>query len=241
MPARGAADAPRIVAAAASICMFVGLMAASPAARALDVVWTGARLADRATVFEVARGVPETAWRKAGTTGVLSTGGPASGWSPAAQPDSVFRPAEVAPARIEITRELLGSLNARRTESQAIAIDLPADVLFDFDRAELRADAAATLARAAELLASYPDARIAVRGHTDAKGTMPYNDALSLRRARTVAERLNAKAGRRIEVEGRGSREPVASEQDASGADDAQGRQRNRRVEILIDPGRPLS
>ncbi|RYZ11403.1 MAG: OmpA family protein [Comamonadaceae bacterium] len=241
MPARGAADAPRIVATAASICVLSGLMTASPFARALDVVRSGARLADRPTVFEPARGAPETAWRKAGATGALSVGGPASGWSPATQPDTVFRPVEVAPARIEITRELLGSLKARRTESQAIAIDLPADVLFDFDRAELRADAAPTLARAAELLASYPDARIAVRGHSDGKGTAAYNDALSLRRARTVAERLNARPARRIEVEGRGSREPIAPEQDASGADDAQGRQRNRRVEIVIDPGRPVS
>ena len=113
-------------------------------------------------------------------------------------------------------------------------VELPADVLFDFDKAELRADAKEPLAKAAELLKSYPRARITIRGHTDGKGTDSYNDALAERRARTVAQALAAGDGRQFQVQSLGKREPVAPNTHADGSDNPEGRQRNRRVQVVI-------
>ena len=63
---------------------------------------------------------------------------------------------------LEQTKALLVELKAQPTPEQAISIDLPADVLFDFDKADLRPDAAPSLAKAAELIKSYPQAPLTV-------------------------------------------------------------------------------
>lgn len=149
--------------------------------------------------------------------------------------ESVFVASEVAPARVETTRALLTELNARRTEG-AIVVDLPADILFDFDRATLRPDAEAALARAAELLLGYPGGAVTIGGHTDAKGEDAYNDGLSLRRAQAVAARLENAAGQSLAAEGFGERRPVAPNVRPDGGDDPDGRQKNRRVELRITP-----
>lgn len=127
------------------------------------------------------------------------------------------------------------SLKARRSDG-VIVIDLPADVLFDFDKAMIRADAEPALMRAAELLKSYPDAQVSIGGHTDAKGDDAYNEGLSLRRARAVAARLQGPAGRTLGAQGFGERQPVAANAKPDGSDDPDGRQKNRRVEIRITP-----
>ncbi len=154
---------------------------------------------------------------------------------PDSELQSVFVSSEVAPERVETTRSLLSELNARRSDG-VIVIDLPADVLFDFDKATIRPDAEPALARAAELLKSYPRAQVSIGGHTDAKGDDAYNEGLSLRRARAVADRLQGPAGRSLKAEGFGERRPVAPNVKPDGADDPAGRQKNRRVEIRITP-----
>ena len=152
----------------------------------------------------------------------------------AAGPATLLRAAEVPPQRLEQTRALLVELKAQPTPEQAISIDLPADVLFDFDKADLRADAARSLDKAAELLKSYPQAPIDVVGHTDGKGGDTYNDALSQRRAAAVAAALQSRTGRPIATRGMGKRQPVAPNTTPDGRDDPDGRQRNRRVQIVI-------
>lgn len=154
---------------------------------------------------------------------------------PDSELQSVFVSSEVAPERVETTRTLLSEMNARRSDG-VIVIDLPADVLFDFDKATIRPDAEPALARAAELLKSYPRAQVSIGGHTDAKGDDAYNEGLSLRRARAVADRLQGPAGRSLKAEGFGERRPVAPNVKPDGADDPAGRQKNRRVEIRITP-----
>jgi len=149
--------------------------------------------------------------------------------------DSVFVASEIAPERIEATRTLLTDLRARRKDG-VIIVDLPADVLFDFDKATIRPDAEAALSRAGDLLRSYPAATVTIRGHTDAKGDEGYNEILSLSRARAVVSRLQAPAGHELEAEGSGEREPVAPNIRPDGSDDPVGRQKNRRVEIRITP-----
>lgn len=189
-------------------------------ASALTVrLMSGSAIGMRST-FEKDTAAPQSTFAKAGPDSAL---------------ESVFVSSEVAPERVETTRSLLSELNARRTDG-VIVIDLPADVLFDFDKATIRADAEPALTRAAELLKSYPQAQVSIGGHTDAKGDDAYNEGLSLRRARAVAARLQREAGRTLGAEGFGERRPVAPNVKPDGSDDPDGRQKNRRVEIRITP-----
>lgn len=211
--------------------------AAASAAHALTVERVAGSLGGRPTVFTRVADAPHTEWRRAGPDSRLDSRTPPSTFASKPAPDTVFRVAEVPPERVTVTRELLGALQARQTEQKAIVIDLPADVLFDFDKATLRADAQTSLDQAAELLRSYPDAPLAINGHTDGKGSEAYNDALSTRRAQAVADRLGAATGARsFAVRGHGKRQPLVPDTHADGSDDPDARQRNRRVEIVIQP-----
>lgn len=172
------------------------------------------------STFEKDMRAPQSSFAKAG---------------PDSELESVFVSSEVSPERIETTRSLLTELNARRSDG-VIVIDLPADVLFDFDKATIRADAEPALTRAGELLKSYPGAQVSIGGHTDAKGDDAYNEGLSLRRARAVAAQLQREAGRTLGAQGFGERQPVAANAKPDGSDDPDGRQKNRRVEIRIAP-----
>lgn len=111
------------------------------------------------------------------------------------------------------------------------------DVLFDFDRAELKPEAEAALKRVAALIRDrHPRAAVIV-GHTDAVGSDGYNRTLSERRARAVEQWLAKEGGTGLpplRTEGRGEREPVAPNE-VDGKDNSEGRQRNRRVEVLLE------
>jgi len=193
-------------------------------------------LKDMPTTFSRAAHAPATELRPAGVDGSLRSMPAASSFQSVQGPATVFREAEIPPERLQLTRELIASLQARQTEQQAIVVDLPADVLFDFDQATLRPDAQASLDKAAELLRSYPGAPVHINGHTDAKGSDSYNDALSLRRAQAVAQALQQRGSGALQTAGFGKRRPVAPNAQPDGRDDPAGRQRNRRVEIVIDP-----
>jgi outer membrane protein OmpA-like peptidoglycan-associated protein len=126
-------------------------------------------------------------------------------------------------------------LGARTTE-QEIRIEMSADVLFDFDRAELKPEADASLRKVGTVLRAYGRSQVTVEGHTDAKGSDTYNQKLS-ERAAAVVGWLNAKAGlggERLTARGLGAQKPVAPNVRADGSDDPEGRRRNRRVEIVV-------
>ncbi|MEP6720583.1 MAG: OmpA family protein [Variovorax sp.] len=214
-------------------CAGTGLVAP---ASALTVERVARSLKGVPSTFVRAADAPRTEFRKAGVAGALASNATPSQLGSAAAPSTVFRVAEVPPARVAVTRELLDTLQARQTEQQAIVIDLPADVLFDFDKAELRPDARASLEKAAELLRSYPEAPVTINGHSDSKGTDAYNEALSKRRAQAVAAQLQGEPARAFAVHGFGKQRPLASNTRPDGSDDPEGRQRNRRVEIIIQP-----
>ncbi|TDH61437.1 OmpA family protein [Dankookia rubra] len=111
------------------------------------------------------------------------------------------------------------------------------DVLFDFDKAELKPEAAEALGRVVEILQQRRPRAALVVGHTDSVGADAYNDQLSLRRAEAVREWIAGNGGGGLPplgVEGRGEREPVAPNS-VNGRDDPEGRQRNRRVEVLLE------
>jgi outer membrane protein OmpA-like peptidoglycan-associated protein len=126
------------------------------------------------------------------------------------------------------------------TVGQEIHIELSADVLFDFDRADIRPDAATALRKAALVIRAHPDARVRVEGHTDGKGTHAYNLRLSERRAQAVVRWLQQREGLEstaFQAQGLGETRPIAPNARPDGSDDPSGRQQNRRVEIVISPG----
>lgn len=129
-------------------------------------------------------------------------------------------------------RELQNALAA----SQAASISREQDILratfrgnayFDTDSAQLKAGAYPELKRIADILNRYPQTTIEVAGHTDYTGTPEYNQRLSERRARSVANELirNGVLAQRISVVGYGETRPVSSD-----------KAMNRRVEIVIVP-----
>ena len=103
-------------------------------------------------------------------------------------------------------------------------------VNFDFDKSNIRADAAEILEEAARILQDEPDVRISVDGHTDARGTDAYNDRLSERRAQAVVDRLTrlGVSRSRLEPQGYGESRPVATNETE------EGRAQNRRVELNV-------
>lgn len=133
----------------------------------------------------------------------------------------------------------LKDLGAKVTE-QEIKIELAADVLFDFDKADLRPDAFPSLQKVAEVIKSYPEAPVLIEGHTDSVGADAYNQTLSENRALAVKNWLVEKAGveaARISTRGWGESKPVAPNTRPDGKDDPEGRQKNRRVEITVKKG----
>jgi outer membrane protein OmpA-like peptidoglycan-associated protein len=138
--------------------------------------------------------------------------------------------------RVDPVAAALLELGARTTE-QEIRIEMSADVLFDFDRAELKPEAEASLQKVATVLRAYGGSQVTVEGHTDAKGADTYNQRLSERRAAAVVGWLSSKAGLggdRLTARGLGAQKPVATNTRADGSDDPEGRRRNRRVEIVV-------
>ena len=130
----------------------------------------------------------------------------------------------------------LRELNAKVID-QEIRIALSADVLFDFDKHELKEAAVPTLTKVGEVLKAKGDARVLIEGHTDGKGNDAYNQSLSERRAASVRDWLVKHAGQprsRFSIKGYGKARPVAPNTRADGTDDPQGRQKNRRVEIVV-------
>ncbi len=131
----------------------------------------------------------------------------------------------------------LKDLGAKVTE-QEIRIELSADVLFAFDKADLRAEATPALEKVAAVFRAYPAAVATIEGHADSKGDDRYNQELSERRAASVQSWLAGHgASNPITTRGWGETKPVAPNSKPGGADDPEGRQKNRRVEITLKKG----
>jgi outer membrane protein OmpA-like peptidoglycan-associated protein len=115
------------------------------------------------------------------------------------------------------------------TETEVL-IQLPGSILFDFDSANIRPDAHRALTDVSQVIKSYASRPARVEGHTDSVASDEYNQSLSERRARSVADWLaaNGVERSRLVAAGHGEKKPVATN------DTAAGRQRNRRVEVVI-------
>ncbi len=118
-----------------------------------------------------------------------------------------------------------------------IEVTLPADVLFDFDKSDIRSTAQKALHEVADLIRGRAQSPVTIQGYTDALGKDVYNQTLSERRANAVKAWLTAKeslSGVRFTTSGFGARNPVAPNQKPDGTDDPDGRQLNRRVTLII-------
>lgn len=104
------------------------------------------------------------------------------------------------------------------------------EILFDTDSYTLREDAKDTVDSIINAIKqTYPDREIIVEGYTDNTGEANYNQALSEKRAKTVADYILPKLDHdKLSYRGFGDKEPIASN------DNPNGRQKNRRVDIII-------
>ncbi len=117
-----------------------------------------------------------------------------------------------------------------QTADNRIKIDIPSDISFDTNRADIRPDFRPVLDQFASSLVDNPGTRITIVGHTDNTGSDVINDPLSVNRAARTRDYLVTRgvASNRFLVEGRGSHEPVAAN------DSNANRAKNRRVEIFV-------
>jgi outer membrane protein OmpA-like peptidoglycan-associated protein len=113
-----------------------------------------------------------------------------------------------------------------------IVLDMPGDVTFAYNRAEVQPRFHTVLDQVAATLNQYPQTYIDVVGHADSTGSDEYNLGLSQRRASSVAGYLVTRGviQDRLFVAGQGERQPVASNATE------EGRAQNRRVEIILRP-----
>ena len=131
----------------------------------------------------------------------------------------------------------VGALIKVQESPNELRLTLAADVLFDFDAATVRPDAQAALDRVAEIIRTKSQGMVRIEGFTDSKGTAAYNLRLSRMRAESVERWLNDRERLRGTVfssRGFGATRFVAPNTKPDGSDDSEGRQKNRRVEIIV-------
>jgi outer membrane protein OmpA-like peptidoglycan-associated protein len=104
------------------------------------------------------------------------------------------------------------------------------DVLFDTGKSDLRSEAREALAKLSGIVLNYPSLRLGIEGHTDSTGSANLNQTLSENRAGAVRDYLIGQGidTKSLAAQGFGMGNPVAD----NGT--AQGRQKNRRVEIIV-------
>ncbi|WP_295794752.1 OmpA family protein [Mucilaginibacter sp.] len=128
----------------------------------------------------------------------------------------------------EIKQTVPGATVTRAGEG--IIVNFSSGILFDTDKADVKAAAQTNLQKLAASLQSNPETNILIVGHTDNTGSDAHNMELSIQRAQAVKSVITANniSGSRLTVQGKGETEPIG---DNTTVD---GRAQNRRVEIVI-------
>ena len=117
-----------------------------------------------------------------------------------------------------------------QTPDNQLKLHIPNDISFATGRADIQPNLRPILDQFANGLGQQPGTEVFIVGHADSTGSDAINDPLSVQRANSVRDYLVSRGAdsRIIRTEGRGSREPVASNATAD------GRAQNRRVEIFL-------
>ena len=121
-------------------------------------------------------------------------------------------------------------INVSQTADNQLKLDIPSDISFDTGRSDVKGNFAPILDRFASSLRDNQNTAVRIVGHTDNTGSDAVNNPLSVERAVSTRNYLTMRgvSGQRIQVDGQGSYQPIAS--NATPA----GRAQNRRVEIFV-------
>jgi outer membrane protein OmpA-like peptidoglycan-associated protein len=122
----------------------------------------------------------------------------------------------------------LGELGTKFRASNKVAVQ---HIYFDFGTSHLKDESLPSLVAIKNLLVNNPSLQIEIAGHTDNVGGKDSNDAISLKRAQSVLSWLtqNGISSSRLSAVGYGSKNPLASNDD-----EKDGRELNRRIEIVV-------
>lgn len=117
-----------------------------------------------------------------------------------------------------------------QTPDNQLKLDIPSDISFDTNRADIKPNFRPILDKFAGGLVNNPYARVSIIGHTDSTGGDAINNPLSINRAAAARDYLTSRGvpSNRISIDGRGSHQPLVSN------DTEANRARNRRVEIFV-------
>jgi len=134
----------------------------------------------------------------------------------------------------ERLRQQLNMILETQETARGLIVNI-SDVLFDFNKFTLKPGAREKLAKVSGILLAYPGLQIQLEGHTDAVGSEEYNQKLSEDRAGSVRDYVVGQGvpANTVTAKGFGKTQPVASN------DNAAGRQKNRRVEMVVS-GEPI-
>lgn len=117
-----------------------------------------------------------------------------------------------------------------QTADNQLKLNIPSDISFDTGQSYIKPNLRPILDQFAQGLSSQPNTEIRIIGHTDSTGSESINNPLSVNRAASARDYLVSRGvdGRRIQIDGRGEREPIADNNTDA------GRARNRRIEIFL-------
>ncbi len=135
--------------------------------------------------------------------------------------------------KADLRAQLLAQLNSilqTQDTARGLIVNM-ADVLFDTGSSTLKPATREKLAKISGIVLAHPGLTLQIEGHTDSVGSDQMNQQLSERRADSVRDFLIAQgvAGSSVSAKGFGKTQPVATN------DTAEGRQKNRRVELVVN------
>ena len=117
-----------------------------------------------------------------------------------------------------------------QTADNQLKLNIPSDISFDTNRADIKANMRPILDQFAQGLSAQPNTEVRIIGHTDSTGSDAINNPLSVNRAASARDYLVARGvqSRQIQIDGRGSHAPIADNNTDA------GRASNRRIEIFL-------
>jgi outer membrane protein OmpA-like peptidoglycan-associated protein len=121
-------------------------------------------------------------------------------------------------------------VDVTQTADNQLKLNIPSDISFDINSSVIKPNLRPILDQFAQGLANQPNTEIRIVGHTDSTGSDAINNPLSVNRAASARSYLVSRGvnGQRIQIDGRGSREPIADNATET------GRARNRRIEMFL-------
>lgn len=138
---------------------------------------------------------------------------------------------QMADKKAAMERATAGTgVDVTQTADNQLKLNIPSDISFDTGRSNIKPNLQPILDQFAQGLNTQPNTEIRIVGHTDSTGSDAINNPLSINRAASARDYLVSRGvdGRRIQIDGRGSREPIGDNNIDV------GRAKNRRIEIYL-------